>query len=83
MPNQQNPYTAGIDSVMSDNGYTNRETFVVGGGGQSVFDTQKKINAGVSVFEDGVLTSKAVNITGNKEVTTDLIPEGTVVDIIY
>lgn len=83
MPKQQNPYTAGIDSVMSENGYSNREKFVVGLGGQTEFNVSKKIKGGVSVFEDGVLTVKDVNITGAKQVTTDLIPDGTVVEIIY
>ncbi len=83
MPKQQNPYEAGIDSVMSENGYSNREKFVVGAGGQTEFNLTKKIKGGASVFEDGVLTVKAVSITGIKQVTTDLIPEGTVVEIIY
>lgn len=83
MPKQQNPYTAGIDAVMSEKGYSNKDKFVVGIGGETVFATVKEIGGSVSVFEDGVLTVKTVAITGIKEVTTDLIPDGTVVEIIY
>jgi len=83
MPDQQNPYIAGIDSVMSQRGYSTKDEFVVGAGGQTVFATSKEIGGDVTVFEDGVITTKTVNITGTKEVTTDSIPEGTVVTIIY
>ena len=83
MPKQQNPYTAGVETVMSEKGFSNKDKFVVGVGGQTQFATSKEIGADASVFEDGVLTVKTVAITGIKEVTTDLIPEGTIVEIIY
>ena len=83
MPKQQNPYSSGIDSVMESKGFSNKDSFNVAAGGQSVFNTTKEIGGSVSVFENGVLTNKSVNVTGLKEVTTDLIPEGTIVEIIY
>lgn len=83
MPNQQNPYNAGIDAVLESKGFSNRDTFTVGAGGQSVFNTSKEIGGEVTVFENGVITNKAVNVTGSNEVTTGLMPQGTTVDIIY
>ena len=83
MPSQQNPYLAGIEAVIAEKGYSNKDLFVVGAGGQTVFTVSKEIGGDVSVFEDGVLTTKTVNITGSNEVTTDLIPVGTRVEIIY
>jgi len=88
MPNQQTPQIPGggggnVEDVLNAKGFSNRETFNVGAGGQSVFPTTKEIAGDVTVFEGGVITVKNVNITGTNEVTTDTIPQGTVVDIIY
>ena len=83
MPKQQNPNSAGIIAVMNEKGFANKEKFVVPFGGQTVFPTLKEIGADASVFENGMLTVKTVNITGVKEVTTGLMAEGTIVEIIY
>ena len=83
MPNQQNPYKAGVESVLNNTGFSNSETFVVGVGGQTVFNVNKTIGGNVTVFENGTITVKVVNITEAKEITTGLMTEGTIVDIIY
>jgi len=83
MPNQQNPEGSRIESVLNNKTFSNNDKFTIGVGGQSVFNTSKEIGASVAVFEGGVMTSKAVNVTGENEVTTDLIPEGTIVNILY
>ena len=83
MPNQQNPYTAGVTEVVGTTGFAFRDTFTVGGGGQTVFTTSNEIGNDAIVFENGSVTSKTSNVTGTNQVTTDLMPEGTIVDIIY
>lgn len=83
MPRQQNPYKAGVETVLVGAGYSHRDSFTIGPGGQTVFTTLKEIGNEVTVFEDGIITAKSVTITGTNEVTTGLMPEGTIVDIIY
>jgi len=83
MPTQQNPHIAGIDAVMAEKGYSNKEPFIVGVGGQTEFNLPKSIGGDVTVFEDGTITLKGVLVSGDKQVTTDPIPEGTKVEIIY
>lgn len=83
MPNEQNPQRAGVEAVVSNIGYSFRESFTAGAGGQTVFTLTKEIAGQVTVFEDGVITTRAVNITGTKQVTTGAMPEGTTVNIIY
>lgn len=83
MPNEQNPNTAGISAVLIEKGFAHNDVYTVGAGGQTVFATTKEIGADVVLFEGGVISTKAANVTGAKEVTTDLIPQGTVVNILY
>ena len=60
MPSQQNPQTpgvsSGIETIMSEKGFSSKDSFNVEAGGQSVFNTSKEIGGNVSLFEDGVLT---------------------------
>lgn len=52
--------------------------------GETVFTTPKNILSEVALYEDGVLTTETVTVTGINEVTTDApIADGTVVEIIY
>ena len=62
----------------------NKDKFIVGIGGQTVFNTSSDIPNDYEVFEDGVISIAEHSKTDTNEITfIPTIPEGTTITIIY
>jgi len=68
----------------SSPGSSKTDTYTVGVGGQTVFATTNVIGSSYTLFEDGIISTRASSATGAQEVTTGTtVPQGVIVTILY
>jgi len=75
---------AQVELLLLSKGFLQSESFVVGFGGQTVFNVSNEIGNDFLFYEDGGITIRTVNQTTPTRLTaTTSVPEGTIVNILY